>query len=95
MGAAIKIVLGIILLLIGLWLLLPIESWIGFPQSYYSGVALEQFITVFIGLIAPFLVFVGGLLIWIESEELRYKKPVAQIPATKKKMVTVTKKKRR
>ena len=58
-----KIILGIILVIIGLWLLIPV-TWGG--REWWP-----QFVTVIIGVLPIFLIFIGAILVWIESEELK------------------------
>ena len=62
-----KIILGIILVIIGLWLILP-ESW-GFIGWWY-----ELWIVIK-GFLPIFLIFIGAILVWIESEELKMERP--------------------
>lgn len=66
-GAICKIIAGIILVLIGLYMLVPL----GYA---YSGIALNAFITVLLGAIPVLLILIGLLLVWIESEELKTEK---------------------
>lgn len=74
MSAALKLVLGVILVLIGLWLLAP-SSWIStVKSSSVRGMDLNwgnEFIQVLKGAIPPFLVLIGALVVWIESEEMK------------------------
>jgi hypothetical protein len=63
---AAKIILGLIFLLIGLWLLLPLPT--GLP---YQGVGWEEFMIVLIGIVPAFLVFLGVLIMWIEFEDMK------------------------
>lgn len=60
----VKIIFGLLLLLVGLWFLIPL----GYP---FSGVALDDFIAILIGVVPVALVIVGILIIWIESEEFK------------------------
>lgn len=59
-----KISLGITVLLAGLWLLVPPFS--GLP---YQGATWDNFKAVFFGLVPPLMIFLGGLIIWIEMED--------------------------
>lgn len=63
---AAKLLLGIILVLIGAWLLLPLET--GLP---YQGVGWEEFVTVLIGVVPVGLIFLGLLIGWIDWEDMR------------------------
>jgi hypothetical protein len=62
-----KVILGIILVIIGLWLLIPV-SWGG--RGWWP-----QLVTVILGIIPIVLVFIGAILVWIESEELKIERP--------------------
>lgn len=62
-----KIILGIVLVIIGLWLLIPI-SWGG--REWWP-----QLVSVIIGVLPIFLIFIGAILVWIESEELKIERP--------------------
>jgi amino acid transporter len=64
-----KILVGIILVIIGLWAIIP-KQWFGFGLGWYS-----QLITVIMGVLPAFLIFIGAVLVWIESEELKISKP--------------------
>ncbi len=74
MSAAAKLVLGVIVFLIGLWLLLPAgmvseikpEEGISARLNWW-----EPFKTVVMGMIPPFLVVIGVLVVWIEAEEMK------------------------
>jgi hypothetical protein len=62
-----KVILGIILVVIGLWLLVPI-SWggLGLWQELWS---------IIKGAVPIGLIFIGAILVWIESEELKIERP--------------------
>ena len=63
-----KIILGFILVIIGLWALIPID---------WNGLGLYvQLWEVIKGIVPAFLIFIGAILVWIEWEELRIEKPV-------------------
>jgi hypothetical protein len=62
-----KIILGAILVIIGLWAIIPV-SW--------SGLGLWQELWLVIkGVVPAFLVFLGVILVWIEAEELKIERP--------------------
>ena len=62
-----KILIGIVLVIVGLWAIVPV-SW--------SGLGLwNELWTVIKGVVPAFLVFIGAVLVWIESEELKISKP--------------------
>lgn len=71
-GAICKIIAGLALALIGLYMLVPLRSICS--GCVYSGVALSAFVTVLLGAIPVFLILIGLLLVWIESEELKTEK---------------------
>lgn len=62
-----KILIGIILVIVGLWLLIPV-SWGG--RGWWP-----QLLTVITGIIPIGLLFFGAILVWIESEELKVERP--------------------
>lgn len=62
-----KIILGLVLVIIGLWLLIPV-TWGG--REWWP-----QFVSVIIGVLPIFLIFIGAILVWIESEELKIERP--------------------
>ena len=63
----VKILIGIVFVIIGLWAILPV-SW--------SGLGLwDELWTLIKGVVPAVLVFVGAVLVWIEAEELRMTKP--------------------
>ncbi len=62
-----KIILGVILVIIGIWAIIPI-SW--------SGLGLwKELWLVIKGVVPIFLVFLGAILVWIEAEELKIERP--------------------
>ena len=68
---AFKLLIGLVLLLAGLWLLVP-----GIVISgYSSGAWLNDFVTLIKGLVPPFLLFIGFILAWIDWEEIKTAKP--------------------
>lgn len=89
MHAGIKLIFGLILILLGLWLLVPVGAlFIGAikPASWamIGGISLDwwtEFKTVVKGIIPPVVIIMGILIVWIESEEL--KSPVIPEPEVK------------
>jgi len=74
MHAAIKLLFGIVLIAIGLWLLIPVGTpVIGAlkPGTWSMLDWWEEFLTVVKGLIPPVVIILGILVVWIESEELK------------------------
>lgn len=85
MHAGIKLIFGLILILLGLWLLVPATPFFGAvkPASWATigGISLDwwsEFKTVVKGVIPPIIVILGILIVWIEGEEL--KSPVVPEP---------------
>jgi len=80
MHAAIKLILGIILVLIGLWLLVPATPMFAAikPASWSILNWWDEFKIVLKGIIPPIVIILGVLIVWIESEEL--KSPVVPEP---------------
>ena len=64
-----KVLVGIILVIVGIWALVP-YNWFGFGLGWGS-----QLIVVVMGLLPVFLIFIGGILVWIEAEEMKLAKP--------------------
>ena len=70
-GSICKIILGIVLVLIGLFALVPVGISI---YGISSGFTLPYLIVVILGSVPVLIVLFGLLLIWIESEELKTEK---------------------
>lgn len=70
MHPAAKMVIGIILVLIGFWLLIP-SAWIAAikPIAWFDW--WNPFVTMVKGVIPPMLILLGILVVWIEWEELK------------------------
>lgn len=69
-----KLILGVIIVLIGLWFLIPADMISSIKTAEVSGFDMDwlnEFVTVLKGFIPPFLILVGALVVWIESEELK------------------------
>jgi hypothetical protein len=62
-----KVIIGLILVIVGLWSIIP-YSWGGLN-------AIEPLLYVLEGVIPAFLVFIGAILVWIEWEEIKIEKP--------------------
>jgi len=68
-SALVKMIVGVIIILAGLWLILP-ASWLGFlPGPKFA--LWRDLWTIIKGTVPLGLVLLGLLLIWIESEELK------------------------
>jgi len=62
-----KVLVGIIFVIIGLWAILPVSL---------NGLGLwDELWTVVKGIVPIFLIFIGGILVWIEAEEMKLSKP--------------------
>ena len=74
MHAAVKLLIGLVFIGVGLYLLVP-GSWLGLAdKGLGTGLNLEwgdEFLVVLKGMIPPILVLIGILIVWIESEELK------------------------
>ena len=97
MHAGIKLIIGLILILFGLWLLVPAGA-IGALKPAGWGMVdwWTEFKTVVKGIIPPIIVILGLLIVWIESEEI--KSPVVPEPKVeplKKKTEKKAKKKKK
>jgi len=64
-----KVIVGIILVIIGLWMIVPV-SWCSWCLGLW-----QEFWTVVKGVVPVFLIFIGAILVWIESEELKMERP--------------------
>ncbi|MBI2583311.1 MAG: hypothetical protein HYW25_01465 [Candidatus Aenigmarchaeota archaeon] len=74
MNSAVKLIIGIIVVLAGLYWYAA--DFIG--TNVWSGVigssAIGAFKTVFVGLFGLFLIFVGLIVAWIEYEDIRWQR---------------------
>ena len=62
-----KIIIGLILVIVGIWALLPLDL---------GGLGLwGELLFVIEGIVPAFLIFIGAILVWIEWEELKIEKP--------------------
>ena len=71
MNAAIKMIVGIIIFLIGVYWYLP-TSAIKQYVPLTVGSAFQAFLVVFFGLFGLALILVGILIAWIEFEDMRW-----------------------
>ena len=65
-----KIISGLILLIMGLWMIVPLGL------GYLNGVSWDAFTQFWVAIIPIFLAFSGLLLIWMEFEKTRGPKPL-------------------
>ena len=69
MGAAVKLVLGLVILIVGLFLFVD-SLWL-----HYTGVAWwTHFLNVLAGVVPIFLILVGLFVLWLEVDELKTNK---------------------
>jgi hypothetical protein len=72
-SAVAKIIVGLILVIVGAWLLFPL------PLPPIAGIEWgafwENFIFLLKAIIPPFLIVLGLVLMWIESEDVKYSNP--------------------
>lgn len=80
MNPAIKIIIGLILIIAGLTLFIDeitpvISQFKGIPARPW----LSSFITVLQGIIPAFLIIVGLFVVWLESDELKSEKEIKEV----------------
>lgn len=83
MGAGAKLLLGLVLLVVGLYLIAPSEV---INKPAVAGVSLDwwdEFLNLLQGAIPPFLILLGVLIVWIEGEELKAKPTPPPVRAKK------------
>lgn len=73
MNAAVKVIGGIILILIGLWLFASTTNIAGYTINW-----LRNFGIVVTGLIPIGLILVGLFVVWLEADELKTQKELAK-----------------
>lgn len=101
MHAGIKLIFGLILILFGLWLLVPVGApilGVVKPASWSTigGISLDwwsEFKTIVKGIIPPIVIVLGILIVWIEGEE--FKSPVVPEPKVEPVSKKQAKKKRK
>ena len=85
MNAAVKLIVGIIVVLAGLYWYAA--DFIG--RNVWSGVigssAIGAFKTVFVGVFGIFLIFIGLIVAWIEYEDIRWQRREKESAESKKK----------
>jgi len=88
MHAAVKIIIGLILILIGLGLFVDSVYPLFGNASLVPGVDwLANFVIVLTGVIPIFLILLGLFIVWLEADELKttkeFKEPVEEKPKKK------------
>jgi cadmium resistance protein CadD (predicted permease) len=71
MHAAIKVIVGLILVVIGLGLL---ANGVLFEVSSVGTFWLKNFIVTLTGIIPPFLILIGLFVVWLELDEIKAEK---------------------
>ena len=80
MGAAVKIIIGLVMIVVGLGFF--VDSVI--PLSGTTGTFgidwLANFFVVLTGVIPIFLILIGLFIVWLESDEMKSKKEIKKEP---------------
>ncbi len=71
MNAAIKILIGLILIAIGLGLFVDSISPIVGTSDWFPGDWLTNFLVVLTGFVPPFLIVIGLFVVWLEIDEIK------------------------
>ncbi len=69
MGAAVKLVLGLVVLIVGLFLWVD-SVWLHFTQVAWW----QSFVSIIFGIVPFLLVLVGIFVVWLEIDELKANK---------------------
>jgi hypothetical protein len=84
MHAAVKIIIGLILILLGLGLFLD-SPGIGFWESITNIDWIGSFMTVLFGVIPILLILLGLFVVWLEADELKMENEIEEEPEKPKK----------
>lgn len=94
MHPAVKVLVGLVLILIGLGLfvdsVVPISGVVGTFGIDWLG----NFVTVLTGVIPIFLIIVGLFVVWLEIDEIKAQKEIKSVSKKKKSKKTKKKKKK-
>ena len=71
MNSGVKLIIGIIIFLIGIYWYLPGNAAAGFLGVHSTW---RAFLTVFAGLFGLFLLFLGLIVAWIEYEDIKWER---------------------
>jgi len=72
MNSGVKLILGIIIFLIGIyWYAAPLFGHFGL-QNFFGVSTFRAFVTVFAGLLGAALVVLGIIVAWIEYEDIKW-----------------------
>jgi hypothetical protein len=70
-----KVILGIVLVIVGLWLILPV-SWCQILSGDFSCLGMwKDLWSIIKGIVPGLIVFIGAILVWIEAEEMKLDRP--------------------
>lgn len=79
MGAAVKLVAGIIILLVGLFL------WVDSIWLHYTRVAWwDHFLNIVKGIIPAILILIGLFMVWLQMDEIKADKELKKEPKPSK-----------
>ena len=70
MNSGLKLILGIVVFLIGLYWYVPGNL----VNMFFNRSAFQAFLVVFEGLFGLFLIFIGLIIAWIEFEDIKWEK---------------------
>ncbi len=76
MNAAVKILLGLILIAIGLGLFVDSITPIMGTSNWFPGDWLTNFLIVLTGFIPPFLIIIGLFVVWLEIDEIKAEREI-------------------
>ena len=72
MHSGVKLIVGIIIFLVGIyWYAAPLFGHLGL-QNFFGMSTFKAFVTVFSGLVGVVLIVLGIIVAWIEVEDLRW-----------------------
>jgi hypothetical protein len=76
MNAALKILLGLILIAIGLGFFVDSIMPIVGTSDWFPGDWLTNFLVVLTGFIPPFLIIIGLFVVWLEIDEIKAEREI-------------------
>ena len=76
MNAAVKILLGLILIAIGLGFFVDSITPIVGTSNWFPGDWLTNFLVVLTGFIPPFLIIIGLFVVWLEIDEIKAEREI-------------------
>ena len=94
MNSAAKLIIGIIILMIGLyWYAAPLFGHVSL-ENLLTVNTFHAFVTVFSGLFGLLLIFLGAIIAWIEYEDMKWERKEKTEKMEEKPVETSSKKKR-